>query len=339
MRAAQLHLPGLPADTLGEWISAEDWDEEIMDQAAAHITVMKHEIADALAAGAPGVSAPVFVDCTLGFGGHTEALLESSRGARVIAFDRDPIARESSQKRLSRFADRLTIVAAPFSALQEKLSELGVHEVHGLCADLGVSSPQLDDPDRGMSFRREGPIDMRMDPTGGETALEMIARLEDDQLANVIYEYGEERRSRRIARKIKQAYAAGDLRTTLDLRRAIVAAVGPVRVGGVDPATRTFQGLRIAVNQELAELEQLLAALPRVLAAGGHAAILSFHSLEDRLVKRAFKERATWEALSKKPQTPREEEELENPRARSAKLRVAARVENPDAPPAEGSRP
>lgn len=339
MRAAQLHLPGVPAEALGEWISAEDWDEEIMDEPAAHVTVMKHEVADALAAGAAEVERPIFVDCTLGFGGHTEALLESARGARVISFDRDPIARESSQKRLARFGERLTIVAAPFSALQEQLAALGIQQVHGICADLGVSSPQLDDPERGMSFRREGPIDMRMDPTSGETALEMIGRLEDDQLANVIFEFGEERRSRRIARKIKQAYAAGDLRTTLDLRRAIVAAVGPVRVGGVDPATRTFQGLRIAVNQELQELTDLPETLPRVLAVNGHAAILSFHSLEDRLVKRAFKERAIWDPLTKKPQTPREEEELENPRARSAKLRVASRVEAPDAPPAEDSRP
>jgi len=339
MRAAQLHLPGLPAEALGEWISAEDWDEEMMDEPAPHITVMKLEIAEALAAGAAEVEAPVFVDCTLGFGGHTEALLESARGARVIAFDRDPIARESSQKRLARFGDRLTIVAAPFSSLRAELAALGIHQVHGICADLGVSSPQLDDPERGMSFRREGPIDMRMDPTSGETALEMIGRLEDDQLANVIFEFGEERRSRRIARKIKQAHAAGELRTTLDLRRAIVAAVGPVRVGGVDPATRTFQGLRIAVNQELKELTDLLDAMPSLLAVGGHAAILSFHSLEDRLVKRAFKERGTWDPLTKKPQTPREEEELENPRSRSAKLRVASRVEDPDAPAAEDSRP
>ena len=337
MRAAQLHLPGLPVETLGEWISAEQWDEEIMDEPAAHITVMKTEIAEALASGSEGVAAPVFVDCTLGFGGHTEALLESARGARVVAFDRDPIARAYSQKRLARFGGRLTIVAAPFSSLREELAALGLYEVDGVCADLGVSSPQLDDPERGMSFRREGPIDMRMDPSSGETALEMIGRLEDDQLANVIFEFGEERRSRRIARKIKQAYAAGDLRTTLDLRRAIVAAVGPVRVGGVDPATRTFQGLRIAVNQELAELTHLLETLPAVLAPGAHAAILSFHSLEDRLVKRAFKERGTWDALTKKPMTPCDEEELANTRSRSAKLRIARRGEG--VPAAEDSQP
>lgn len=336
MRAAQLHLPGLPAEALGEWISAEQWDEEIMDEPAAHITVMKAEIAEALASGAPDVETPIFVDCTLGFGGHTEALLESSRNAQVIAFDRDPIAREFSQKRLARFGDRLRIVAAPFSELRAQLAALGIEQVHGLCADLGVSSPQLDDPERGMSFRREGPIDMRMDPEHGETALEMIGRLEDDQLANVIFEFGEERRSRRIARKIKQAHAAGELRTTLDLRRAIVAAVGPVRVGGVDPATRTFQGLRIAVNQELAELTKLLEMLPSVLTPFAHAAILSFHSLEDRLVKRAFKERGTWDVLTKKPLTPSDEEELANTRSRSAKLRIASRAESEDA---EGTSP
>jgi 16S rRNA (cytosine1402-N4)-methyltransferase len=188
-----------------------------------------------------------------------------------------------------------------------------------------VSSPQLEDAERGMSFRREGPIDMRMDAEGEQTALEMVGALSDDELANVIYEYGDERRSRRIARSIKKALAAGELRTTLDLRRAIVRAVGPARVGGIDPATRTFQALRIAVNQELEELAHLLAELPTVLAPGGVAAILSFHSLEDRLVKRAFLTPG-WMPMTKKPSCPSDEEYAQNPRARSAKLRAARRV-------------
>jgi 16S rRNA (cytosine1402-N4)-methyltransferase len=187
-----------------------------------------------------------------------------------------------------------------------------------------VSSPQLDDPARGMSFRREGPIDMRMDPERGETALELIDRLDDDELANVVFRYGEERRSRRIARSIKKARAAGELGTTLDLRRAVVRAVGPARVGGVDPATRTFQALRIAVNRELEELDQLLALLPNVVADGGVAAVLSFHSLEDRLAKRAFAGPG-WAPLTKKPQIASDEECSQNARARSAKLRVARR--------------
>jgi 16S rRNA (cytosine1402-N4)-methyltransferase len=175
-----------------------------------------------------------------------------------------------------------------------------------------------------MSFRREGPIDMRMDPSG-ETALELIDRLSDDELANVIYEYGDERSSRRIARSIKKALANGDLRTTLDLRRAIVRAVGPARVGGVDPATRTFQALRIAVNRELEELADLLASLPSIVAPEGVAAIVSFHSLEDRLVKRAFAV-PPWEPLTKKPMVPTDEECAQNARARSAKLRAARHV-------------
>jgi 16S rRNA (cytosine1402-N4)-methyltransferase len=176
-----------------------------------------------------------------------------------------------------------------------------------------------------MSFRREGPLDMRMDPGSGETALELLARLTDEELANVIYEYGDERRSRRIARSVKKALAAGELRTTLDLRRAIVRAVGPARVGGIDPATRSFQALRIAVNQELEELEALLAALPGLVAPGGTVAILSFHSLEDRLVKKAFAADG-WERLSKKPAVPTDEERAQNARARSAKLRAARRA-------------
>ena len=175
-----------------------------------------------------------------------------------------------------------------------------------------------------MSFRREGPIDMRMDRQNGETALELLERLSDDELANLIYDYGDERRSRRIARSIKKALAAGELLTTLDLRRAIVRAVGPARVGGIDPATRSFQALRIAVNRELDELSDLLATLPAVIGTGGVAAVLSFQSLEDRLVKRAFV-LPPWTPLTKKPQAPTDEECSVNTRARSAKLRSARR--------------
>src|SRR5439155_15934447 len=163
----------------------------------------------------------------------------------------------------------------------------GLGLARGLVADFGVSSMQIDDAARGMSFRAEGPIDMRMDTSAGETALDLVDRLDDDELADVIYRYGEERRSRRVARCIKQARAQGELHTSLDLRRAVVRAVGPARIGGVDPATRTFQALRIAVNGELDELEQLLAAAPRVLVPGGVLVVISFHSLEDRIVKRA----------------------------------------------------
>jgi 16S rRNA (cytosine1402-N4)-methyltransferase len=241
--------------------------------------------------------------------------------------DRDQVALDAARRRLERFGDRVTFVKTAFGRIEDALGQIGIQQVSGLCADLGVSSPQLDDAARGMSFRREGPIDMRMDPSEGEeTALELIARLSDDQLADVIFQYGDERRSRRIARSMKRALADNQLASTLDLRRAIVRAVGPVRVGGIDPATRTFQALRIAVNRELEELEQLMTALPRLLEPGGVAAILSFHSLEDRLVKRAFHAKDVWAALTKKPVVASDEEGAANPRSRSAKLRSARRL-------------
>lgn len=285
-----------------------------------HLTVMRDESVQALDAR----EGATFIDATLGGGGHAEAILEA--GARVIGFDRDERALAAAGERLARFGDRVTLVHARFGEIERWMRETGCAPVDGILADVGVSSPQLDDPSRGLSFRAEGPLDMRMDPSSGETALELIERLETDELADVIYQLGEERRSRRIARCIHQALAAGELRTTLDLRRAVVRAVGPHRIGGVDPATRTFQALRIAVNGELDELGALLALAPRAIAPGGVLAVISFHSLEDRLVKHAMQDGATWQRLSKKPIVATEAETAENPRARSAKLRAARRL-------------
>lgn len=329
MTSAQLALPGLAEDFANdrvEWVWSEDEGEVNVVEPFVHATVMRDEMVQALAPRAGGI----YVDATLGGGGHTEAILEAEPGARVIAFDRDEVAIAAARARLERFEERVDIVHAPFGQIENELEKLGISQVAGICADLGVSSPQLDDPLRGMSFRREGPLDMRMDTGAGETALELIARLDDDELANVIYNYGDERRSRRIARSIHRALEAGELHTTLDLRRAIVRAVGPVRVGGVDPATRTFQALRIAVNGEMDELEKLLAALPRILEVGGTAAILSFHSLEDRPVKQAFSDRSRWVPVWKKFIAPSEEELAQNPRARSAKLRASRRASTPE---------
>jgi|CZKU01.1.fsa_nt_gi 16S rRNA (cytosine1402-N4)-methyltransferase len=323
MSNLQLALPGLLMEP-DEWVWRDDFDEVTDVKRFEHATVMRDEIVRAIAPRAGGV----YVDVTFGGGGHTIALLEVEPRARIVAFDRDPVAIEAARERLAPVADRVTLVQAPFSAVREQLDLLGIGRVDGLVADLGVSSPQLDDPERGMSFRREGPIDMRMDRESGETALELIDRLSDDELANVIYEYGDERRSRRIARSIKKALLAHELHTTLDLRRAIVRAVGPVRVGGIDPATRSFQAIRIAVNGELDQLAALLASLPEVVDDGGHAAILSFQSLEDRLVKRAFAVEP-WRPTTKKPQVPTDEECAMNSRARSAKLRVARREPGP----------
>jgi 16S rRNA (cytosine1402-N4)-methyltransferase len=321
MSSLQLHLPGVLSTDAVEWIWRDDFDQEGDVKCFEHVTVMRQEVVSALAPRAGGV----YVDATFGGGGHTVALLEVEPKVRIVGLDRDPGAIAAAEETLAPVADRVMLVRAPFSQVREQLTALGIAHADGLIADLGVSSPQLDEAERGMSFRREGPIDMRMDPEQGETALELIDRLSDDELANVIYQYGEERRSRRIARSIKKALAAGELRTTLDLRRAIVRAVGPARIGGVDPATRSFQALRIAVNRELEELEALLASLPDVLAEGGVAAILSFHSLEDRLVKRAFAQ-PEWEPLAKKPLIASDEEHALNARSRSAKLRAARRV-------------
>ncbi len=320
---AQLALPGLVADVASEWVWSEETEDVIVQEPFVHETVLLTEVVDALAP-----TAGVFVDVTVGGGGHSEGILEAHPEAKLIALDRDDAALSAAGARLARFEDRATFVKTPFSEVSSVLRSLSIESIDGLCADLGVSSPQLDDAHRGMSFRREGPIDMRMDPAHGETALDLIARLSDDELANVIFDYGDERRSRRIARSIKRALTDGELATTLDLRRAIVRAVGPVRVGGVDPATRTFQALRIAVNRELEELEALLQALPSLVRVGGRVAIISFHSLEDRLVKRALGDRTVWEPLSKKPVVASDEESGSNPRARSAKLRVAMRVDD-----------
>jgi 16S rRNA (cytosine1402-N4)-methyltransferase len=286
---------------------------------------MLDEVVAALAPEGGGV----FVDVTVGGGGHARALLAASPSVRLWGFDRDPRAVLAARENLASFSDRARIEQARFSELEARLAAAGVERVTGVLADLGVSSAQLDDPERGLSFRREGPLDMRMDPTRGESALALIQRSTQDELADLIYELGEERRSRRVARCIKQALDADELHTTLDLRRAVVRAVGPQRAGGVDPATRTFQALRIAVNEELEEIGALLDVVPRVLASGGVLAVVSFHSLEDRLVKRAFRDSATWQALAKKPVIPSEREQSENPRARSAKLRAARRASTP----------
>lgn len=282
-----------------------------------HVSVMVEEITNAFAA-AQGI----VVDATAGGAGHASALLAAHPGISVFAFDRDPRAVEAARHRLLPFGARARVEQAVFSEIPERLAALGVDAIGGVLADLGVSSEQLADAERGMSFRLEGPLDMRMDPTRGETALELIARLSQDELADVIYELGEERASRRIARCIKQALANGELETTLDLRRAVVRAVGPRRVGGVDPATRTFQGLRIAVNRELDQLDALLSTLPLVVRPGGVAAIISFHSLEDRRVKQAFLD-PRYERLTKHPIVASAFELDDNPRSRSAKLRAA----------------
>ena len=294
---------------------------EPVDLDPPHKSVLLRETVDALAPHDGGL----YVDATLGAGGHTEAIL-AIPGTRVIAIERDTGALELAKERLAAFGDRVTFVHGRFAEIEAHLAALGVDGVDGLCADIGVSSMQLTEADRGMSFRRDGPLDMRMDRSSGTTALDMIDNLSDDELADVLFRFGEERRSRRVARCIKQAREAGELSTTLDLRRAVVRAVGPARIGGVDPATRTFQALRIAVNDEIGELTALIAAAEKVVKPGGIFAVISFHSIEDRLMKRALRS-GPWTPLTKKPITPSDAETAENPRARSAKLRAGRRIE------------
>jgi 16S rRNA (cytosine1402-N4)-methyltransferase len=299
---------------------AENLDEPIFQ----HVTVMLEEVVTAFA----GVSG-VVVDATAGGGGHSHALLARYPELTVLAFDRDVEAVLATSQRLAEFGARARVTHARFSEIERCLAELGVDELAGVVADLGVSSQQLALAERGMSFRKEGPLDMRMDVSTGETALELIERVSQDELADLIYELGEERGSRRIARCIKQALARGELATTTDLRRAVVRALGPRRSGGVDPATRTFQALRMAVNGEMDELATLLKLARARVVPGGVAALISFHSLEDRPVKREFLRRADWQRLNAKPIVASATEQAENPRSRSAKLRLARRIEPP----------
>lgn len=262
------------------------------------------------------------VDCTAGAGGHSRLIAE--RGATVLALDQDAGMIELARSRTAGLP--VTFVHAAFDAIREVLRDRGIGAVDGVLADLGICSDQLDDAGRGFSFTRDGPLDMRLDATFGESAADLLRRLPERDLADLIYEFGEERFSRRIARRIVEARTTAPLETTTQLAELVRRAVPrPKGRGGIDPATRTFQALRIAVNDELGALDRLLARLPTVLKPGGRAVLISFHSLEDRRVKHAFRDAATWQVLTKKVVTAGDDEVNANPRARSAKLRAARR--------------
>lgn len=272
------------------------------------------------------------VDCTLGGGGHLAAMMTALEGTpfggqhRFIAVDQDPAAIERARERFPKELEsgRLVLQRGRFSELRIPAE---FPPVLGVLADLGFSSDQMDSPERGLGFRRSGPVDMRLDPERGEPAFRLLERLSERELADLFFEFGEERLSRRIARRIVEARQAGQLPDTTVGLAELVARVFPPsqRHGRIHPATRTFQALRIAVNQELDELDALLGrVLPLILSVGGRSAFLSFHSLEDRRVKKAFqKPGGGWCPVFKKPIEAGEAEVLENPRARSAKLRVA----------------
>jgi 16S rRNA (cytosine1402-N4)-methyltransferase len=292
---------------------------------ATHVPVLLDEVRSLLQPERGGI----FVDCTLGLGGHSRMLLESG-ATRVIGIDRDTDALAIAREQLAAFADRVTYVHADYREVADVLDAQGVTEVAGLLADFGVSSMQLDADGRGFSFRRDEPLDMRMDRSRGETAADLIDRVDETELADVIYRFGEERRSRQVARAIVMARSQSPITTTgrlAEIVRRGVAARGWQRI---DPATRTFQALRIWVNRELDELDSFIGRAASRLQTEGRLALISFHSLEDRVVKHTLRElargdEAVIKVLTKHPVIAGEVEAAANPRARSAKLRAAVR--------------
>jgi 16S rRNA (cytosine1402-N4)-methyltransferase len=273
---------------------------------------------------APGQT---IIDATVGAGGHARFLAERlGPTGRLVGLDRDPAMLTLARQRLKGYP--VTLVHANFDELPQLLGELGT--VDGLLADLGMSSDQVDAPERGFSFQHPGPLDMRMDPQQGEPASALLHRLSERDLADLFWKYGEERYSRRIARRIVETRRREPLQNTAQLadlvRRCVPRSRGRRHV--IDPATRVFQALRIAVNDELGALDRLLAVLPDIIKPGGRVAIISFHSLEDRRVKLAFRDRQRWQKLTPKPVQPDKDEVRVNPRARSAKLRAARLLES-----------
>jgi 16S rRNA (cytosine1402-N4)-methyltransferase len=270
-----------------------------------------------------------FVDCTLGLGGHTAALLEAG-ASRVIGLDRDPRAIDLARERLAPFGDRVVLAHADYRELPAVLTRLGVGPIDGALADLGVSSMQLDEPGRGFSFRADGPLDMRMDTTRGQTAAELLATVDEAELADVIFRFGEDRKSRRIARSIVEGREEAPIETTARLASLVRRAAGGGVYQRIDPATRTFQALRIWVNHELDGLDTFVIDAVRALRQGGRLVVIAFHSLEDRIVKHTARVLERTEGivrvLTKKPVVAGEAERDVNPRSRSAKLRAVERV-------------
>ena len=290
-----------------------------------HVPVMTAEVLQHLRPERGGV----FVDCTVGLGGHTRALLEAG-ATRVIGLDRDLDALARARETLAPWVDRVELVHADYRSLDAVLDGRRLAQVDGALADLGVSSLQFDAPGRGFSFQRDEPLDMRMDRSGDETAADLVARSSERDLADAIFQYGEERFSRRIARAIVEARRDTPVDTTGRLASIVRRAIprrGPMRI---DPATRTFQALRIWVNRELEGLDAFIDAAIRRLRAGARLVVIAFHSLEDRIVKHTLRgleqHGAGIKVLTKRPLVPSDEEIQRNPRARSAKLRAAERL-------------
>jgi 16S rRNA (cytosine1402-N4)-methyltransferase len=291
----------------------------------AHLPVLTAEVLEHLRPDRGGL----FVDCTVGLGGHSRALLEAG-ASRILGLDRDPAALERARETLAPWRDRVDLVHADYRNLDDVLDSRNIPLIDGALADLGLSSMQLEQPGRGFSFQRDEPLDMRMDPTGGVTAADLVAQSSERELADAIFQFGEERFSRRIAAALVWARAEQPIDTTGRLA-AIVRRAQPHRgYSRIDPATRTFQALRIWVNQELEGLDQFLVKTLRRLQSGARLAVIAFHSLEDRIVKHTLRGLAQGgelavRVITKRPIVPTDAELTTNPRSRSAKLRVAER--------------
>ena len=287
----------------------------------------------------------LFVDCTVGYGGHSEAILKSSQNTRVLGIDLDPAALAYTQERLAPFGERFRAFQANFRAINTVLQQANERDPNGILVDLGVSSLQFDSPERGFSFRFDAPLDMRMDPTKGDTAADLLQQLPESEIARIIFEFGEERHSRRIARRIVECREQGKpITTTTELADLVRQATGGHKRNQIHPATRTFQALRIAVNHELEGLGEFVESAVDLLIPEGRFVGISFHSLEDRILKRELKKlsghcecpprlpvcacgaREVVEVLTRRPVAPGSLEIEENPRARSAKLRACRKL-------------
>jgi 16S rRNA (cytosine1402-N4)-methyltransferase len=287
----------------------------------------------------------LFIDCTVGLGGHSEAILNSSGETRVLGMDLDPAALEYARQRLASFGERFRAFQTNFRDIREVLQQANEHDPNGILVDLGVSSLQFDSPERGFSFRFDTPLDMRMDPTTGETAADLLQQLPESEIARIIFEYGEERHSRRIARRIVERREQGKpITTTTELADLVRLAAGGHKRNQIHPATRTFQALRIAVNHELEGLGEFVESAVDLLIPDGRFVGISFHSLEDRILKRELRRlsghcecpprlpvcecsaREVVEVLTRRPVAPGTREVEENPRARSAKLRACRKL-------------
>ncbi|SJZ46677.1 16S rRNA (cytosine1402-N4)-methyltransferase [Marinactinospora thermotolerans DSM 45154] len=335
-------VDGASAKTTDVARAAEGHEGPLEDR-PKHVPVMLERIVEVLSPALEG-ERPVLVDGTLGLGGHSEALLRAHPRLRVVGVDRDPSALERSARRLAPFAERVDYVHAVYDEIPRALDDLGIAEVHGVLLDLGVSSPQLDEAERGFAYSYDAPLDMRMDPTRGLTAADVVNTYSAAELARVLRVYGEERFAARIAQAIVRERAGGPIDSTRRLADLVRGAIpAATRRTGGNPAKRTFQALRIEVNAELPILERALPAALSRLAVGGRIAVLSYHSLEDRITKRALAALATdttppdlpvplpdrqpeLRLLTRGAELPSQEENARNPRAASARLRAAERV-------------